>query len=165
MPQVADIAHTIQLAVAPVFLLAGIGSILNVLAGRLARVVDRSRHLERQFTAPDHPDHDYQVWELRVLDRRMQLANLAIFLCTASAVLVCAVVAGLFVAQLARLGFGRTMAISFILAMLLLIAGLTLFLAEVRLALRSVRVRDELLERQLRKGPGAKWRTTFPDRR
>ena len=150
-PQVSDIAHTIQLAVTPVFLLAGIGSFLNVLAGRLGRVVDRSRELEREFTAADHPDHAMQVAELRVLDRRMQLANQAIFLCTASGVLVCLVVAGLFVTQLANLGFGRTMAVGFVIAMLLLIVGLALFLLEVRVALNSIRVREDLLECKARR--------------
>lgn len=147
-PQVSDLAHTIQLAVTPVFLLAGISGLINVVTGRLGRVVDRSRELEREFTAVDHPDHAMQVDELRILDRRMQLANQAIFLCTASAVLVCAVVAGLFITQLAHLGFGRTMAFGFIVAMLLLIAGLALFLVEVRVALNSVRVREEYLERK-----------------
>ena len=151
LPQIADIAHTIQQAVAPVFLLAGIGGILNVVAGRLGRVVDRSRQLEREFTDPQHPNHEHQVWELRVLDRRMQLANLATFLCTASAVMVCLVVGGLFVAQLARLGFARTMAVGFVIAMLLLIAGLVLFLMEIRVALKSVRVHEKLLEKRMRK--------------
>ena len=145
---VADIAHTIQLAVAPVFLLAGIGSILNVLAGRLARIIDRSRQLALEFTPNDHPDHAAQVRELRLLDRRIMLANMAIFLCTASAALICAVVAGLFIADLASLGFARTMAVGFVLAMLLLISGLALFLVEVRVALLTIRVREELLEQR-----------------
>lgn len=145
---IADIAHTIQLAVAPVFLLAGIGSILNVLAGRLARVVDRARQLAREFTPQDHPDHAAQVHELRLLDRRIMLANMAIFLCTASAALICAVVAGLFIADLASLGFARVMATGFVIAMLLLIVGLALFLVEVRLALVTIRVREELLEQR-----------------
>lgn len=145
---IADIAHTIQLAVAPVFLLAGIGSILNVLAGRLARVVDRARQLAREFTPQDHPDHAAQVEELRLLDRRITLANMAIFLCTASAALICAVVAGLFIADLASLGFARVMATGFVIAMLLLIVGLGLFLIEVRMALATIRVREELLEQR-----------------
>ncbi|PTD22925.1 DUF2721 domain-containing protein [Sphingomonas fennica] len=145
---VAEIAHTIQLAVAPVFLLAGIGSILNVLAGRLARVVDRARQLAREFTPTDHPDHEAQVHELRLLDRRIMLANMAIFLCTASAALICAVVAGLFIADLTSLGFARTMAFGFIAAMLLLVSGLFLFLIEVRVALLTIRVREGLLEQR-----------------
>jgi len=144
---VTDLAHTIQLAVAPVFLLTGVSGFLNVLANRLGRVVDRARVLEADFTHADHPHHLRQVIELRNLDRRIMLANWAIFLCTSAAAMICLVVAGLFVTGLAKLGFATTMAVGFILAMTLLIAGLGFFLAEVRLSLRSIRVRDELLER------------------
>jgi len=144
---VSDIAHTIQLALAPVFLLTGIAGLLNMLAGRLARIVDRARRIEADFTPPEDPRHREQVAELRVLDRRIALINTAILLCTASAVAVCVVVAALFVASLAGLGFARTMAGLFVFAMALLIAGLCLFLGEIRIAVRSIRIRDELLER------------------
>jgi hypothetical protein len=145
---ISDIAHTIQSSLAPVFLLAAIAGFLNVLTGRLGRIVDRARQIEREFTAADHPEHARQVWELRLLDTRIRIVNAAIFLCTASAVAICFVVAGLFVAVLAQLGFARTMAFAFILAMALLVAGLVAFLVEVRIAGRSIMVRDELLERQ-----------------
>ncbi|PTQ13538.1 hypothetical protein CLG96_01165 [Sphingomonas oleivorans] len=148
---VADLAHTIQLAVAPVFLLTGIGAFLNMLTGRLARVVDRARKIEAAFTPPDHPRHAQQVLELRLLDRRIRVVNTAIFLCTSSAVAVCMTIAGLFVSSLFGLGFTQTMAIVFVLAMLLLIVGLVLFLIEVRMAVAAIRVRDELLERNERR--------------
>ncbi|MDB5663070.1 MAG: hypothetical protein JWM38_1364 [Sphingomonas bacterium] len=150
-PALADLAHIIQLAVAPVFLLTGVSGFLNVLANRLGRVVDRARKLEAEFTDVDHPHHQRQVAELRGLDRRIMLANWAILLCTSSAVLICLVVAGLFVASLADLGFARTMAVGFVLAMLLLISGLGFFVAEVRISLGSIRIRDELLEREPRR--------------
>ena len=143
-----DIAHTIQLALAPVFLLTGIGTILNLLAGRLARIVDRARHIEAAFTPAQDPLHHDQVRQLRLLDQRMRIVNTAIFLCTTSAVLICIVVAGLFVASLLGLGFARTMAALFVLAMLVLISGLALFLWEIRVAVRAIQIRDELLERE-----------------
>lgn len=149
-----DIAHVIQLSLAPVFLLAGIAGFLNVLAGRLARAVDRARMLDERFTPPDHADHDRQVTELRVLDRRIILANRAIFLCTASGALICALVAGLFISNLAGLGFARVMAVLYVIAMLMLICGLAMFLVEVRLALETIRVREELLEQDQRR----RWR-------
>jgi hypothetical protein len=149
---VSDIAHTIQLSLAPVFLLTGIAGLLNMLAGRLARVVDRARVIEREFTPTDHPAHADQVAQLRELDRRITLVNFAILLCTASAVAVCVVVAGLFVASLAGLGFARTMAGIFVFAMALLIAGLCFFIGEIRVAVRSIRVREALLEREGRSG-------------
>jgi hypothetical protein len=146
---VSAIAHLIQLSLAPVFLLAGIGSILNVLAQRLARVVDRSRTLENDFADLDEAGQALAAAELDVLDRRMTVVNMALSCCTAGALFICLVVAILFIADLANVPFGRAIAWLFIFAMLLLIAGLMLFLHEVQLAMRSLRIRrDELPHRK-----------------
>jgi hypothetical protein len=149
-PAVSDIAHTIQLSVAPVFLLTGIGGILNVIAGRLNRVVDRSRLLELLHSKSTGEEHERHVWELRLLDRRIRLASNAIFLCVASAVAVCGVVTLMFVAELASLKYGNSVSILFMLAMVLLAAGLILFLIETRIAVSGIRVREHLLERERR---------------
>lgn len=143
-----DIAHTIQLAMAPCFLLTAIGAILNMLTGRLGRVVDRSRWIEQNFTAKDDPRHAQQVRQLRWIDERMHWANIALVLCTISAVLICIVIAGLFCAVLFDFAMGQALAIVFIVAMLLLIGGLGFFLYEVRIAVVATRVQDELLERE-----------------
>jgi MFS family permease len=157
LPAVSTIAQTIQLAIAPVFLLAGIGAILNVLAGRLARVVDRSRVLEQLHATSEGEEHQRYVRELRIVDRRMRLANAAIALIVASAIIVCALVALLFITQLAGLAFRVAVAVAFVLGMALLIAGLVLFLIEINLALSYLYVREELLEREERS-----WRRSHP---
>lgn len=147
-PAVTTIAQTIQLSVSPVFLLAGLGAMLNVIAGRLGRVVDRARALEALHPRSTGPEHDRHVWELRLLDRRMAVINAALFLCVASAILICCVVALLFVAELINLHIGSVLAVMFIVAMLLLIVGLVMFMIEVRMSLRATHVRVELLERE-----------------
>jgi hypothetical protein len=53
-PELTHLAQIIQLAVAPVFLLAGLGAFLNVCAGRLARIIDRAR----QLVETDEPCRD-----------------------------------------------------------------------------------------------------------
>lgn len=141
-----DIAHTIQLAMAPCFLLTAIGAILNMLTGRLSRVVDRSRWIEQNFAPQGDPRRDIQVQQLRWIDERMRHANRAIVLCTISAVLICIVIAGLFIAVLFDLALGQALAILFVLAMLLLIGGLGAFLYEVRIAVHATRIQDEFLE-------------------
>ena len=140
-PAVNAIAHQIQLAIAPVFLLAGIGSILNVLAGRLARVVDRARDLERDYASFDDETRAAATAELHILDRRMTVVNLSLSTCTAAALFVCVLVALLFLADLADIPIGRPIAWLFVLAMVLLILGLILFLWEVRLAMQALRLR------------------------
>ena len=145
LPGVATIAQTIALSLSPVFMLAGIGALLNVLAGRLSRVVDRTRALEELHPRSAGPERDRHVWELRLLDRRISIINAALFLAVASAVMTCLVVVLLFVATLTKLHLGTLVALSFILAMLLLIVALCSFMVEVRVSLRAVHVRKELL--------------------
>jgi uncharacterized protein YacL len=145
-PDPANIAHTIQLAVAPVFMLAGIGSFLNVLAGRLVRTVDRARQLEQIFSNLAGDERARAVWELRVIDRRMKVANASVVCCTLSGALIGLLVAALFVAQVAEAGFGRVLSAGFVAAMLLFVAGLVLFLFEVRLAIQMTEIRVEHLE-------------------
>lgn len=142
---ISTVAHTIQLAVAPVFLLAGIAGILNVVATRLARVVDRVRALEQDIPQAEQVLREQELSELAILGRRMSVCHLSIGLCTASALLICMVVMVLFLAGLTGMNFGASVSLLFIGATLCLTLGLLLFLAEVTIATRSVRVNEEFL--------------------
>ena len=145
LPGIATLAQTISLSLSPVFMLAGIGALLNVLAGRLSRVIDRARTLEARMPTAEGDERIRHVIELRLLDRRMTVVNAALFLAVASAMLTCFLVASLFVANLVKLHLATIVALSFIMAMMLLIASLVSFLIEVRLSLRANHVRAELL--------------------
>lgn len=142
----STVADTIQTAIAPVFLLAGIGAMLNVMVGRLARVVDRARTLEQLHPRSTGPEHDRHVWELRLIDRRVSVINWAIFLCVSSALAICMVVAMMFISRLGNFHVGAAVAIAFVISMLLLMGGLILFLVEVRLSRGAIHIRQELLE-------------------
>ncbi len=146
-PMISTVAATIQISIAPVFLLAGIAGILNVLVGRMARVVDRARKLEQLHPVTTGAEHARHVWELRLIDRRLSVINTSIWLCVASAIAICLVVALLFGAEIVHLDIGVVVAVAFIASMLLLTAGLVAFLVEVRLSVQAVHVREELLER------------------
>ncbi len=148
-PALSTIAETIQTAIAPVFLLAGIGSFLNVLTGRLSRVVDRARALESLHPQTSGLAHERFVWELKRLDRRMRVINRSLMSTVTSAVAICAVVAMLFVAELGNLRIGREIAAVFIFAMVALTVGFVGFMVEVQLSLRVTRIRRELLEAKL----------------
>jgi hypothetical protein len=144
----SEVAQVIQSAVAPVFLLAGIGAFLNVCVGRLARIVDRSRGLEPQLFASRGKDHDRIIGELHLLDRRIRVVNAAVLLSVSAAVLICLVVILLFAGQLTGLHFGTPIALLFIAAMLATGAGFAVFLHETRLGTTAVRVRAYILEHQ-----------------
>jgi len=146
--EVTEIAAIVQLAVAPVFLLAGIGAFLNVCAGRLARIVERARAVEPLLLGSRGAEHDRLQGEIRILDRRMALVSRAIWLSVLSAVLTCAVVVLLFAGSLLKAEFGTTIALLFIATMIALGLGFAVFLLETRVASRAVRIRTELLEHQ-----------------
>ena len=132
-----DISRAIQLAVAPVFLLTAIATMINALNSRLGRIVDRRRVVqERLQTRVDH-DAEMAKLEIRMLVRRSRLVYYAIFGAVLSALLVCLVVAGAFLGALLGADLARGVAALFIAAMLAMIGALGLFLREVFLAVRS----------------------------
>lgn len=145
LPQVSQVAQTIQLAVAPVFMLAGVGAFLNVCAGRLARVIDRARAVEKWVLSTRGAEHDRMVAEIRVLDKRMSVVNGAIFLSVASGCSICLVVMLLFSAELFNAHVGSAIAVIFIIAMLLQTAAFATFIQEIRLASRTIHIRNEVL--------------------
>jgi hypothetical protein len=145
---VSEVAAIIQLAVAPVFLLAGIGAFLNVCASRLARIVDRARQIEPQLLGSRGAEHDRLQGEIRVIDRRITLVSRAITLSVVSAVLTCAVVILLFAGTLVDAEFGTSIALLFITTMVAIGLGFAVFLLETRVASRAVRIRNEVLNHQ-----------------
>ncbi len=147
-PELTHLAQIIQLAVAPVFLLAGLGAFLNVCAGRLARIIDRARNLEPRILKARGAEHDRLVAEVRMLDRRIKVVNRAIFLTVLAALLISAVVVLLFVAFLTGYPIGTAVALLFIAAMAATAAGFAIFLHETRLGTRSVRIGSHILEHE-----------------
>ena len=143
---VNTVAEIVRLALAPVFLLSGIGAFVNVLASRLSRIVDRSRQIEPLLLASRGAEHDRWIGDLRILDRRMSLISWATGLSVASAVLTCLVVVLLFAATLTRTHLGDAIALLFIASMLTIGAGFAVFLIETTIAGRAVRIRSELLQ-------------------
>ena len=139
--QFLDIAHVIQQAVAPVFLLSGVAAMLNVLTNRLGRVIDRARQFEVQYhDLPSGTERQAMRDRLATLSQRSRLINRAITLCTFCALLICVVIVTLFLSALLQVTASRVIAGLFILAMLALIGGLLAFLQEIFIATASVRI-------------------------
>lgn len=133
-PSIAAVAHVIQLAVAPVFLLTGIGGMLAVMTNRLGRIVDRARCVENAVTTTPEETRGVQD-ELRLLSRRAKLISLSIGLCTLTALLVSTVIAILFLGAFLVFDASLIVALLFVAAMLAFIAALVGFLREVFLAI------------------------------
>lgn len=126
------------------FLLSGVSAFLGVLTNRLARIIDRARTLEAGHVPAATPRDQIRA-ELRVLNARARLINRAISLSTYCALLTASVIAALFLGEFVRLDLSVPIAVTFVAAMLALIAGLVSFLHEVHLGIRWMRQRSETL--------------------
>jgi len=134
MPTFYDITHVIQLAIAPVFLLTAIASIINALLGRLARAIDRRRNLEDLLPACEGETRADMEAELKLLARRIGLVTWSIALSVLSALLVCLLIGTAFMGAYVAMDLSRTVAILFIAAVGALTGCLLLFMREVFLA-------------------------------
>lgn len=148
--QSVDVAHLIQVALTPIFLISAIGVTLNVLTSRLARIVDRARAIEDVLRRSDHPTVVARDLHgvLGVLARRARFINAAITLITLSALFISLVVVMLFVNAFLRWDLSAFIACMFILSMVSLCAALLAFLIEVRIATRTLRIGIEVASRQ-----------------
>ena len=140
MNSIEAVAEVIQLAVAPVFLLAGIAGLLGVLSTRLARIIDRARVIERRIPqAKNDEQRTLLRRETKVLWRRIALINWAIRLCISGALAVCLVIVALFLGEFVAVNIALVVAVLFVLAMVLIVAGLMFLLSEVGLSTRHMR--------------------------
>ncbi|WP_338466839.1 DUF2721 domain-containing protein [Novosphingobium sp. ZN18A2] len=144
------IAHTIQLALAPVFMLVAIGNIMNILTTRLGRIVDRSRNLKKLHGETQGAEHDAVVVEIRYIDRRIQLIGRALLMLVMSGLAVGVTVGALFIGELEGMRFDLPIGISFFIAVGLLMAALVFLLMETRLVARTLRLPREFLELERR---------------
>ena len=142
------IAQTIQLALAPVFVLVAIGNIMNILSQRLGRVVDRSRVLQQLHGTTSGDAHDAVVREIRTVDRRIAMISRAILLLVLSGLTIGLCVALLFLEELFNVDLQQAAAAAFMLAIALLMAALTLFMRETRHATAVLRIPETYLERE-----------------
>jgi Protein of unknown function (DUF2721) len=138
--EVVDIAHAIQLAVAPVFLFSGVGVLLGVLTNRLARVVDRARKVEESLKAAAPAQVDDAREQLQVASRRARYINVSITLSTIAALLIALVIALLFASTFVPLNLAAYVAVLFVLAMVALVCALISFLFEVRIAIAALKI-------------------------
>lgn len=132
------VGHAIQLSVAPVFLLSGVGVTITVLTNRLSRIIDRARTMEAQLpvtSTAETPAHR----ELRTLSRRARLIHTAITLSVLCALLICVVIVMLFVGALFETEISLVVAFVFIAALCMFIGALVAFLQEIRVGTASLR--------------------------
>lgn len=132
---ISEVGQVIQLAIAPVFLLAAVGTMLVVLTNRLARITDRTRAIKLGIK---NGQDDELADELGILTRRSYLINHALWLCTICGLLICIVIAALFLGATTALPLDECIAACFVIGMAALSGGFGYFLAEVTIACRDI---------------------------
>jgi hypothetical protein len=137
---ITAIAHVIQLAIAPVFLISGVATLLSVLTNRLGRIVDRARVVEAGLPSVDAGQKNEIYEELARLSNRADLINAAITFCTICALLTCITIATLFTGTFLPVNLSKLITVLFIAAMLSLFLALLSFLREVISASRPLRI-------------------------
>lgn len=143
-----DIAHVVQIAITPAFMLVGIGALLQVMTNRLARVVDRWRILEAEIGNSEGERQRRLKAELAALDQRMAHSHRAIGLATMGALLDCVVTMLLFAGQFLSFPAAPVISVLFAATMAVLIASLISFLLEIHISSRTLRVTHDVLKRE-----------------
>ena len=133
---ILDVAHSIQLAVAPVFLLSAVGVFLTVLTNRLGRIIDRARLLERSMADPTAPEEVHA--ELRDLAKRARMVQIAIASSTVCALLICLVIVTLFAGVALSRDLSRLIVAFFVVGLGAFIGALLVFLLEIRAAITAL---------------------------
>jgi len=137
---IGDVSHVVQLAVAPVFLLVAVVSMLTLFTNRLSRIIDRSRVLVNKLESTPTDKVSNLHAELTILSKRSKHISLAITLCITTALLVCAVIAILFLGNFFQFGISVPIALLFITAMLLIVVAFLIFLREIFIATANLRI-------------------------
>lgn len=145
-PDLGVVISVLQTALTPAFLLVAVGSLLNVLTGRLSRIVDRSRDLQGQHAQTQGEAHQRVVSELRIIERRMRVVGSSILFAVLSAITVCIMIALLFLMGLSKFSAAWVAVAVFMLSLALLAACLLQFVREIRLATYAIYVPEEYLE-------------------
>lgn len=141
------ISEAIKLATAPVFLLTGVGGILNVLGNRLARVIDRARWVQSMIANSKldnstlDPSLDHYFVELRALKRRKLIINTATATLVLSAVLIAMTVIELFFSvsiEPGKLQISNWVPVTFIGSFVSLVGSCVLYLIEILYASNTI---------------------------
>jgi hypothetical protein len=139
--QTENVAKLIQLALGPVFLISGVGITLSMLTARLARIVDRARTLEDRRDATTDPGRIKDIdQDLKYIVRRTRYINNAIIMSTLSAFFTALVVTLLFASAFSPISVAPFIAILFVASLSALVVSFAMFLVEVRIATRSLRI-------------------------
>ena len=140
-----DVAHIVQVALTPVFLLSGVGTLLNVFNQRIARVSDHSEHVSDLLKAgPDAGSEVRLAAHLARLRRRLVALDAAIALGGVAGAAACAAAFALFLGALRNSAAASWLLLLFGVALVCVVGSLVAFLADSLLAWHGLRTEGPL---------------------
>ena len=145
-----DVAHIIQVALTPVFLLSSIGTLINVFSARLGRVSDQVDKIMQAAADAGHRDKVQADRRLRQLKHRSRVLDIAVILASSGGASTCGAALTLFYGALRNSGVASALYGLFGLAIVFTIASLAAFVYEMLLAGRFLRARVETSESDAR---------------
>jgi Protein of unknown function (DUF2721) len=142
------LSESIQLSVAPVFLLTAVAGMLSALSHRIARVIDRSRDLQQEISLEKNPQQQnilktIHEEELCNLSKRANIVNISMALLVLCAIQIGLTILELFFAETiaGKMSISDYVLYTFIGGISCFILALICLLYEVFIASYSVRMR------------------------
>jgi len=138
--QLNELIPVLQIAVAPVILISGIGLLLLSQTNRFGRTVDRARLLSREMREAPEADRVRLARQVQILYRRTRLVQVSIILSALSVLFAALLIITLFVTALLKLQLAILISLLFICCLLSLIASLLIFMWDIRLSLKALKL-------------------------
>ncbi len=133
-----DLVQILQLSIAPMILISGVGMVMLSMSNRFGRLIDRSRQLTQSLRGASGDERDRMLAQLRILWLRAKIVRTGIALANVSALLAALLIINLFLGALFDLRIANVIVTLFVFCLLCLISALILFIADINLSLRAL---------------------------
>ena len=138
--QFPDLIPILQVAIGPVILISGVGLLLLTMTNRFGRIIDRTRQLSRELRSEEAPARHGVLAQLDILLTRARIVRGAITAASVSALLAAVLIIVIFVGALFKLSWAVGIVGLFVSCLASLIASLALFIRDVNLSLKALRL-------------------------
>ena len=135
-----ELIPVLQIAIAPVILISGVGLLLLTLTNRFGRAVDRTRQIHHQMREATAADRQRLANQVEVIYRRARLIQLSIIMGALSALFAALLILALFFTALMKLESALTISLIFICCLISLVVSLITFIMDIRLSLKALKL-------------------------
>jgi CBS domain containing-hemolysin-like protein len=135
-----ELIPVLQIAIAPVILISGVGLLLLSLTNRFGRAVDRTRQIHREMRKAATADRPRLAYQVEVIYRRARLIQVSIVMGALSALFAAILILALFLAALLKWESSVVISLIFICCLVSLVVSLITFIMDIRLSLKALKL-------------------------